>query len=206
MVYGQAYKVLVINNYRPTDRGALRLSMLGRSLGKIGVEYQMRPFGELSEAGKFDAFILTGSSHDLRKDETTALFQDEIELVRTTGKPVLGICYGHQLIGRAFGLKVSPMAARESGRARLQVKPFELFGGGEMAVEQNHGREIAYSPDVEDYFDVLAGSQNCKVEVIRHKQRPIFGVQFHPDTRFADLRAGGEELLRKFTGLASRSA
>ncbi|MGQ0712999.1 MAG: glutamine-hydrolyzing GMP synthase [Gemmatimonadaceae bacterium] len=105
--------------------------------------------------------------------------------------PVLGICYGMQLIAHLEGGKVAP-GPREYGRAELEVLEADgLFGGfddGErVTVWMSHGDHVETPPP--DY-DVTARSETVKVAGMRHRTRPIFGVQFHPEV--AHTPRGGE--------------
>jgi len=102
-------------------------------------------------------------------------------VVLQLGVPVLGICYGMQLACQLLGADISPAAAREYGRASLKViKPDKLLRNvpGETTVWMSHGDQIHALP--ED-FEVLAATPTCPVAAVRHRQRPFYGVQFHPE-------------------------
>jgi len=102
-------------------------------------------------------------------------------VVLQLGVPVLGICYGMQLACQLLGADISPAAAREYGRASLKViKPDKLLRNvpAETTVWMSHGDQIHALP--ED-FEVLAATPTCPVAAVRHRQRPFYGVQFHPE-------------------------
>jgi GMP synthase (glutamine-hydrolysing) len=105
--------------------------------------------------------------------------------------PVLGICYGMQLIAHLEGGKVAP-GPREYGRADLEiVNQDTLFDGFDQServtVWMSHGDHVETLPP--DY-QVTARSASVKVAGIRHTSRPIYGVQFHPEV--AHTPRGGE--------------
>ncbi len=99
------------------------------------------------------------------------------------GVPVLGICYGMQLIAHLSGGTVRPSQEREYGRAEVTVREGAgLFAGFEVGsrttVWASHGDRLDEPPPG---FRVTAVSANAPVAAIRHESRPIFGVLFHPE-------------------------
>jgi len=97
------------------------------------------------------------------------------------GIPVLGICYGMQLACQALGGEVSPGAVREFGRATLTVlDSTSLFRGypSESIVCMSHGDQVR---TVGGDFVPLAATETCPIAAVRHRTRPVFGIQFHPE-------------------------
>jgi GMP synthase (glutamine-hydrolysing) len=97
------------------------------------------------------------------------------------GIPVLGICYGMQLVCEALGGRVESAPAREYGRAHVQVLTHaDLFAGvaDESEVWMSHGDQVSR---VSDDFVPLARTGTCPIAAVKHKRLPIFGLQFHPE-------------------------
>ncbi|MEX0602065.1 MAG: glutamine-hydrolyzing GMP synthase, partial [Bacteroidota bacterium] len=97
------------------------------------------------------------------------------------GVPVLGICYGLQLIAFQLGGKVDPSARREFGKAELRIdNRDDLFAGldGSTTVWMSHGDALSTLPPG---FEPIAHSENAPICAIRNPSRKIFGVQFHPE-------------------------
>ena len=107
------------------------------------------------------------------------------------GIPILGLCYGMQLIAQLSGGAVVPAGRREYGRAMVTVGRGKLFGGfepgGETQVWMSHGDHVDVPPPG---FRLTASSPNCPVAGIEHETKPIYGVQFHPEV--AHTPRGGE--------------
>jgi GMP synthase (glutamine-hydrolysing) len=97
------------------------------------------------------------------------------------GVPVLGICYGMQLIAHLTGSKVEPGAEREFGRQELDlVRESALFAKtpGRQVVWMSHGDRVEGS--MRD-FEVVAKTSTCPTAAVKHRSRPIWGIQFHPE-------------------------
>jgi len=107
------------------------------------------------------------------------------------GIPILGLCYGMQLIAQQSGGRVEPAGRREYGRAMVKVAHGELFAGftpgEEIQAWMSHGDHVNEPPPG---FHLTASSPNCPVAAFEHDERPIYGVQFHPEV--AHTPRGGE--------------
>ncbi|OLC76627.1 MAG: glutamine-hydrolyzing GMP synthase [Gemmatimonadetes bacterium 13_1_40CM_4_69_8] len=108
------------------------------------------------------------------------------------GVPVLGICYGMQLIAHLSGATVRPSSEREYGRAEIAVREGTgLFAGfepqGSMTVWASHSDRLDSPPPG---FRVTASSVNAPIAAMQHEAKPIFGVLFHPEV--AHTPRGGE--------------
>ncbi len=111
------------------------------------------------------------------------------------GVPVLGICYGMQLACQALGGEVKPSASREFGRATCEVQEGDgLFAGvpEETVVWMSHGDQVQ---TVNGDFVSLARTATCPVAAVRHRRRPVFGLQFHPEVSHTPY---GSRILRNF--------
>jgi len=111
------------------------------------------------------------------------------------GVPVLGLCYGHQLISHLSGGKVKKGIKQEYGITYVTItKPIDVLKGlnNKEKVWMSHGDTVQELPD--DY-EVLAFSENCPVAAFRHKEKPIYGLQWHPEVLHTEH---GEKVLRNF--------
>ena len=97
------------------------------------------------------------------------------------GIPVLGICYGMQLMSHLLGGTVQSADHREYGRARIEVRDGrDLFAGVDehATVWMSHGDQVVRVPEG---FEVLASTPTCPFAAVRDASRGFFGVQFHPE-------------------------
>ncbi len=111
------------------------------------------------------------------------------------GIPVLGICYGMQLACVAFGGDVGGVTEREYGHARCEiVSPGDLLAGlpGEIDVWMSHGDQVKA---VSNEFEPLARTKTCPVAAARHRQWPVYCLQFHPEVTHTPQ---GKNILKNF--------
>jgi GMP synthase (glutamine-hydrolysing) len=106
------------------------------------------------------------------------------------GVPVLGICYGMQLACQALGGHVEPYPAREFGRAELRVldPDDDLMHGlpESSGVWMSHGDQVRSAGDD---FIALAATATCPIAAVRHRTRPVYGLQFHPEVAHTSFGA-----------------
>jgi GMP synthase (glutamine-hydrolysing) len=112
------------------------------------------------------------------------------------GVPILGICYGMQLLGHYLGGKVAPAEAREYGLAQMVLggEPTPLFEGvkAPLDVWMSHGDRIDALPKG---FAIIATSDNSPIAAIADTERQLYGLQFHPEVVHTSQ---GLEILRNF--------
>ena len=97
------------------------------------------------------------------------------------GLPVLGICYGMQIACQILGADVKSAASREYGRTALKItNPDVLLKNipSETTVWMSHGDQVK---KLNDDFIPLAATGTCPIAAVKHKTRPFYGVQFHPE-------------------------
>ena len=119
------------------------------------------------------------------------------------GVPVLGICYGMQIGAMLLGAEVKATSSREYGRAHLNLAgDSDLLHGvpQNTTVWMSHGDQVDRLPDD---FVPLATTPTCPFAAVRHRERPFFGVQFHPEVTHTPH---GRDVLANFLFRACRCA
>jgi len=115
--------------------------------------------------------------------------------ILTSGIPILGICYGIQLIAEELGGEVKKSALREYGKATLTIDDnSDLFAGLGEKIDcwMSHGDSTVKLPEG---FEPLAHTDNCKYASIGNRKSKIFGVQFHPEVVHTPK---GVEIIKNF--------
>ncbi len=111
------------------------------------------------------------------------------------GIPVLGICYGMQVACQLLGGNVKPHPSREYGRTKLNITSSGKLLKGipqDTTVWMSHGDQVEKLPDD---FTPLAGTDSCPCAAVKHKQRDVYGLQFHPEVTHTPR---GSEIFRNF--------
>jgi GMP synthase (glutamine-hydrolysing) len=198
-------KIVVVNNYKEADKTEKAVQNIEKCAGKSveKIDYNEADLQSKVVESAPDLVILTGSSALLSKPRTRELFQPEMDLVRKAKFPILGICYGHQIIGSAFGAPMRDLGQMLRGYEKVTVvRKHPLFDGlpSDLVVAESHRQELTKVPDE---FQHLAQSTTSKVEAIAHRSKPIYSVQFHPERSNDDHPHGRmiiQNLLKQIRG------
>ena len=141
--------------------------------------------------GVVKGIILSGGPQSVYEEGAPKVDQKLLE-----GRiPILGICYGHQLIAYLSGGKVRRSRTQEYGITEVSVlKPEGILRGlgPKEKVWMSHGDAVIEIP--KDY-EILAETHNCPVAAMRHRTKPIYGLQWHPEVSHTNK---GREMLWNF--------
>jgi GMP synthase (glutamine-hydrolysing) len=185
-------KILVL------DFGSQYTQLIARRIREQQVYSEIQPYSYPIEKIKDFApkgIIFSGGPSSVYEKEAPISSKEVLDL----GIPVLGICYGLQLIAMQMGGRVAHSDRREYGPAEIEIlKPDKLFEGfdntsaEERRVWMSHGDRVETLPE---RFEILAKTANSPVCAVRHKEKPIWGLQFHPEVHHT---VRGKEILRNF--------
>ncbi len=148
------------------------------------------PFEEISDA---DGLVLSGGAPNVAS-ETEAMGRNG-EYLDKAECPILGVCAGMQFLCDHFGGELGPGSVPEFGAVDLNVTNHDdLFRGlpDKFTVWASHNDEVKKVPEG---FDVIAYSDACPNEAVRCRDRPIWGVQFHPEV---ENTQNGVEIFQNF--------
>jgi GMP synthase (glutamine-hydrolysing) len=179
------------------DYGSQVTQLIARRVREAGVYSEIVPFNKAHDAVarlQPKGIILSGGPASVHVDFSPHLPQELLQ----AGVPILGICYGMQLLSQDLGGKVIPSNEREFGRAFIDiVEDSPLFTGlwnkGEShEVWMSHGDKVANIPAG---FKVIASTGSAPYAAIADEVRRIYGVQFHPEVAHT---IGGAKMLANF--------
>ncbi|HKO36526.1 MAG TPA: glutamine-hydrolyzing GMP synthase [Pyrinomonadaceae bacterium] len=177
------------------DFGAQYTQLIARRVREAGVYCEILPFNAPAEeihARNPKGLILSGGPSSVYDDSAPHLSHD---LLSNGHAPILGICYGLQLIAHKLGGTVQPSNTREYGYARLQIvdPSSRLFVGlpPEMDVWMSHGDHVTAVPEG---FVVTANTEGA-INAFENPAVGVYGVQFHPEVAHTPL---GPQILRNF--------
>ena len=177
------------------DFGSQYTRLIARRVREAGVYSEVVPFHVTLEeirARRPSGVILSGGPDSVYREGAPRLDPALLHL----GIPVLGICYGMQLMTHELGGTVEPAPQREYGPAVVEVSdgPSPLFRGlaGRLNVWASHGDRVLQLPSG---FVATAGSENAPFAAVERVEQRWFGVQFHPEVVHTPR---GGEILRNF--------
>ena len=177
------------------DFGSQFTQLIARRLRELSVYCEILPFHTSIDelrARKPVGLILSGGPKSVSEPGAPKSDPEVLQL----GTPVLGICYGMQLMTDTLGGRVAPAAHREFGHALVQVSETSarLFNGvpADLRVWASHGDYVEIAPPG---FRVVATSANAPVAAMENTEQALYGLLFHPEVAHTDH---GLQMLRHF--------
>jgi GMP synthase (glutamine-hydrolysing) len=180
------------------DFGGQYCHLIGRRIRERGVYSEIVPpditpdeIKALNETLNIKGLILSGGPSSVYELNAPRINPKILEM----GLPVLGLCYGHQLIAQIVKGKVEPALCKEYGTAEVSIdKPAGVLKGLGIkeTVWMSHSDTVLQLPSE---FEQLAHTPSCPVAAYRHKTKPIYGLQWHPEVIHTK---NGELMLNNF--------
>jgi GMP synthase (glutamine-hydrolysing) len=172
------------------DFGGQYTQLIGRRIREANVYTEILPFNTPAEQIKTQhpkGVILSGGPASVYEPGAPASDPTIFKI----GVPILGICYGMQLIGKELGGKVEPANRREYGSREIQTVNSSSLLNGIRRVWMSHGDRMLEPPPG---FEITARTETT-IAAMENPERKVFGVQFHPEVTHTE---NGEALLRRF--------
>ncbi|MDO8620232.1 MAG: glutamine-hydrolyzing GMP synthase [bacterium] len=165
------------------DFGSQYSHLIVRRIRELGVHAELlRPDTSAEVLAKYAGIVLSGGPQNL--SESRALKADPN--IYTLGLPILGVCYGLQLIAHQLGGTVRAGDKREYGPVRVALSSAgKLFKGlsKEELTWMSHGDQVTKTPKG---FSVTGKSDACPIVAIENVERGIYGIQFHPEVKHTE--------------------
>ena len=170
------------------DFGSQYTQLIARRVREVGVFSEIRAW-DMTEAEirEFNpnGIILSGGPESVAAEDSPRAPAVIFEM----GLPILGICYGMQTMAEQFGGRVSPSATSEFGYAQIRLlgnggllhdirDHIDEQGHSLLDVWMSHGDKVVELPEG---FDLIAETDSCPIAGMAHRDKPWFGIQFHPE-------------------------
>lgn len=175
------------------DFGSQYTQLIARRVRELDVYCEIHPFNKIPEIGPdIKGIILSGSPCSVNDPGSP-----DLDLNKYRGHlPILGVCYGAQLLAKKNGGEITPSETREYGRANLTRIDTHVDLFKEMThlsqVWMSHGDSIKNLPD---NFDIIASTHSVQVAAFKIQDEETYGIQFHPEVTHT---TEGKNLLRNF--------
>jgi GMP synthase (glutamine-hydrolysing) len=187
------------------DAGGQYCHLLARRVREVGVQSHVLPIDTpADQLAGIGGIIISGGPRSVTEPGSPRVHSSILSM----GVPILGICYGHQLLAATMpGGSVQPSYSREYGLAKLKLNATEagqkavLFEGvpDNSQVWVSHGDSVERLPEC---FEVLGSTDDCAVAAMVHPTRNIYGVQFHPEVTHSEF---GQRVLENFVRRVCRA-
>jgi GMP synthase (glutamine-hydrolysing) len=180
------------------DFGGQYCHLIGRRIREMGVYSEIVPYDiskkelmSMKENMNIKGIILSGGPLSIYSPDSPKMDKEILE----SGIPILGICYGHQLLADYIGGRVEKTEKQEYGNATAKImKTGDILKGLKTNEEvwMSHGDSVTRLPES---ISITASSTNCKIAAYEDKKRKIFGIQWHPEVAHTK---NGSKILSNF--------
>ncbi len=174
------------------DFGSQYTQLIARRVRELNIYCEIHPFNHYPEPDStVKGIILSGSPFSVRDEGSP-----RVDLAKLSAHaPLLGVCYGAQLLAFSNGGNVQASKHREYGRAHLRIVQNDALLGGMNDYSQvwmSHGDTITGAPE---NFEIIASTQDVHVAAFKVKDKNIYGIQFHPEVTHSEE---GKVLIKNF--------
>ena len=173
------------------DNGSVFTKDIANTLSNSGINFDQKSSDQinLDDISRYDSFILSGR----RNNDSQMNAKNSKIIIHAVNqkKKLLGICYGAEILALALGGTIRKSSVI---RGEQEITSNEnILCEGKNTVFESHSYEIS---KLGNSLDCLAESENCKNEIVKHKELAIYGTQFHPE-----MTADGQKMIANFAKL-----
>ncbi|MDI6724703.1 MAG: GMP synthase subunit A [Methanobacterium sp.] len=181
-------KILVVNNYGQYNH------RIHRTLHYLKIPSEIIPNSTSIEKinEKEPMGLVLGGGPSIERAGNCFKYVTELDY------PILGICLGHQIIAEAYGGETGAAGIESYAKIDLNIiDENDIFKGlgNRMKVWASHKDEVRKLPE---NFKILANSEICDIEAMKHENKPIYGIQFHPEVYHTE---NGPKVFENFYGV-----
>ena len=174
------------------DFGGQYAHLIANRVRRMGVYSEIvSPTAALADVAHYEALIFSGGPSSVYAEDAPKFNADLLNFE----KPILGICYGHQIIAHTLGGEVKPGEVKEYGVAKIDIENLDgLFTGldKQETVWMSHGDSVkTLAPG----FKITASTPDCPIAAVENTERQIYGIQYHPEVTHS---VNGLEMMKNF--------
>ena len=173
------------------DNGSVFTKDIANTLSNSGINFDQKSSDQinLDDISRYDSFILSGR----RNNDSQMNAKNSKIIIHAVNqkKKLLGICYGAEILALALGGTIRKSSVIR-GEQNITSND-NILCEGKNTVFESHSYEIS---KLGSSLDCLAESENCKNEIVKHKELAIYGTQFHPE-----MTADGQKMITNFAKL-----
>jgi GMP synthase (glutamine-hydrolysing) len=184
------------------DFGSQYTQLIARRIRELGVYCEIQPYNtevkdfiEKNEIYNLKGIILSGGPSSVMEKSAPQISKNNLQYIYEHTIPVLGICYGLQLLSRIFGGEITKGKIHEYGPAEIRLQSSSALFKGVKKISKvwmSHGDSVKKLPDG---FKVTSLSQNHIISSIENKNLNTYGLQFHPEVNHTEE---GKRILKNF--------
>jgi len=175
------------------DNGSIYTQKLFDFLLQKNTKFEKLSYDKISFSNllKYTSFILSGrrKNNQLMNAKNSQI----IKYALSEKKPLLGICYGAEILALTLGGTIKKTYSIQKGNEKVTTTKENSLCDGEVNVFESHNYEISH---LNNSLIGIAKSKNCMYEIIKHKEQNIFGTQFHPE-----MSLDGQNIIESFVKL-----
>lgn len=176
------------------DFGGQYNQLIARRIRDLNIYCEVVPYNkaleEIKKREDIEGIIFTGGPNSVYEENSPKIEKEIFEL----GIPILGLCYGMQLMAHTLGGEVINASEREFGKTEIKTEDSKIFEGleKEEVVWMSHVDRVSKLPEG---FEVIAESKNCPVAAMANVDKNLYALQFHPEVNHS---VHGKEMLENF--------
>lgn len=175
------------------DFGGQYKELIARRVRELNIYCEVISYKNALEKAKDEkvkGIIFTGGPSSVYEENSPKIEKEIFKL----NKPILGLCYGMQLMAETLGGKVIGTDQKEFGKTKIYLENQEIFQGleKEESVWMSHNDRVEKLPQG---FKIIAKSNNCPIAAMANKNAKLYGFQFHPEVNHT---LHGKEMLKNF--------
>jgi len=181
-MYNKQLNILLVDN---KSKSIDKLAALLKNYGVV----ENTDFKQIKDKNfsNFDLIVLSGSSL-LNVNLNLGEIEEEINLIKNTTTPIIGICFGFELICLVYGSKIEKLSEHLDEFRLIKIsRSFFVNAPEDITVKESHEWGVR---SVKEDLEVLGVSKDS-IEIVKHKSKKIYGFQFHPEL-FLELTQGDE--------------